>query len=174
MGSEAAERHRRAAAGATAICAVLTVSDTRTADDDPSGDLIVERLSACGHEICDRRWVQDEPNDIGRELSRWLVDGRVQVIITTGGTGIGPRDTTVDVVERFLDTRLDGFGEIFRVLSYEQVGSAAMLSRAVAGLARGVVVFALPGSRAAVELALDRLIVPELPHLVVEKERVTS
>jgi molybdenum cofactor biosynthesis protein B len=169
--SESVSQHRRAAAQKVAHCAVLTVSDTRTSDNDRGGDLIVEKLEAAGHSVSDRRWVRDEAEEIGRSLSEWLARGEVEVILTTGGTGISRRDTTAEVVERFLDKRLDGFGELFRVKSYEQIGSAAMLSRAVAGLARGALIFALPGSVAGVELALDELILPELPHLLFERGR---
>ena len=169
--SESADFHRRAAIGQVARCAVLTVSDSRTADNDGGGDAIASRLRQAGHELVERAWVRDEAMEIGKVLTQWLARNDLQVIFTTGGTGISSRDTTVEVVERFLDKRLDGFGELFRMLSFQQVGAAAMLSRSVAGLARGVVVFALPGSVAAVELALDSLILPELEHLVWERQR---
>lgn len=169
--SESADHHRRAASGQTARCALLTVSDSRSAGNDRGGDTVESKLIAAGHEIVDRRWVRDEAHDIARALTEWLSRDDVEVVFTTGGTGISSRDTTVEVVERFLDKRLDGFGELFRMLSFEEVGAAAMLSRAVGGLAHGVFVFALPGSVAAVELALDRLILPELEHLVWERRR---
>lgn len=169
--SESAAGHRAAAEGKTASCAVLTVSDSRGPETDRGGDLLVERLQTADHRVVMREWVKDEPLEIGRVLGEWLARPEIQVILTTGGTGISRRDTTVEIVERFLDKRLDGFGEIFRALSFEEIGSAAMLSRAVAGLTRGVFVFALPGSTAAVELALDRLILPELPHLLWERQR---
>lgn len=169
--SESADSHRAAARGRTAGCAVLTVSDSRGAENDAGGDLVVERITAAGHRIVVRDWVRDEPLEIGRALGEWMARTDVDVILTTGGTGISRRDTTVEIVERFLDKRLDGFGELFRALSYEEIGAAAMLSRAVAGLARGVFVFTLPGSTAAVSLALDRLILPELPHLLWERRR---
>ncbi len=169
--SESAERHRDAARGRTAGCAVLTVSDSRGPDNDAGGDLVVERLAAAGHRVLARDWVRDEAVEIGRVLGEWLARSDVEVVLTTGGTGISRRDTTVEIVERFLDKRLDGFGELFRALSYEEIGAAAMLSRAVAGLARGVFVFTLPGSTAAVALALDKLILPELPHLLWERHR---
>lgn len=169
--SEAADQHREAATGQVARCAVLTVSDSRTAKNDRGGDTIVSRLEAAGHELVEREWVRDEAMEIGKVLTQWLARKDLAVVFTTGGTGISRRDTTVEVVERFLDQRMDGFGELFRMLSFEEVGAAAMLSRAVAGVARGVVVFALPGSVAGVELALDRLILPELEHLVWERRR---
>lgn len=166
-----ADIHRKAARGQVARCAILTVSDSRTEKNDRGGDTIADRIAAAGHSVAERTWVRDEAMDIGRVLTEWSSREDLQVIFTTGGTGISSRDTTVEVVERFLDKRLDGFGELFRMLSFEQVGAAAMLSRAVAGLVRGVVVFALPGSVAAVELAMDRLILPELSHLVWERGR---
>ncbi len=169
--SESARQHRHAAEGKTADCAVLTVSDSRGPDADRGGDLIVERLEGAGHRIVDRQWVNDEPDEIGRALTVWLASREAQVVVTTGGTGISRRDTTVEVVERMLDKRLDGFGELFRMLSFEEIGSAAMLSRAVGGIARGTVVFSLPGSVAAVRLAMERLILPELPHLLWERQR---
>ncbi len=169
--SESADFHRRSASGQMARCALLTVSDSRTADNDRGGDAIAKRVGRAGHELVDRQWVRDEAHEIARVLTEWLARDDIGVIFTTGGTGISTRDTTVEVVERFLDKRLDGFGELFRMLSFQEVGAAAMLSRAVAGLARGVFVFAVPGSVAAVELAFDRLIVPELEHLVWERKR---
>ncbi len=169
--SDATTQHRGAAEGMTASCGVLTVSDSRTRETDSGGDLIVESLAAAGHEIARRELVKDEPHEIGRVLGDWIRDPEVEVVLTTGGTGISKRDGTVEVVERFLDKRIDGFGELFRMLSWEEIGSAAMLSRAVAGLAQGTLIFALPGSRAAVKLALDKLIVPELPHLLFERGR---
>jgi molybdenum cofactor biosynthesis protein B len=169
--SEATSQHRRAAEGKTAACAVLTVSDSRTARTDSGGDLIVAALTGAGHTVAQRELVRDEPNDIGRRLGEWLRDPEIEVIVTTGGTGISARDGTVEVVERYLDKRLDGFGELFRMLSWEAIGSAAMLSRAVAGLAHDTLIFALPGSKAAVQLALERLILPELPHLLFERRR---
>ncbi len=169
--SESAEFHRQAAIGQVARCAVLTVSDTRTADNDGGGDTIVGRLRQAGHKVVEREWVRDEAMEIGKVLTHWLARQDLQVILTTGGTGISSRDTTVEVVERFLEKRLDGFGELFRMLSFREIGAAAMLSRSVAGIVHGIVVFALPGSVAAVELALDRLILPELEHLVWERRR---
>jgi len=165
------EQHRDAGAGRVAGCAVLTVSDSRTPETDGGGGAIVELLEAAGHRVVARDLVPDEPLEIGRLLGGWIRDPEVELILTTGGTGIASRDGTVEVVERYLDKRLEGFGELFRMLSYEQVGAAAMLSRATAGLAHGTLVFALPGSPAAVRLAMERLIVPELPHLLFERSR---
>jgi molybdenum cofactor biosynthesis protein B len=166
-----ADRHRRGGDGKVARCAVLTVSDSRTSETDLSGDLLAARLMEACHEIVAREWVADEPELIRKQLATWLDELDVDVIVTTGGTGVSRRDTTIEVVEGVLDKRLDGFGELFRMLSYEQVGSAAMMSRALAGLAGGVLLFAIPGSPAAVELALDKLVLPELPHLLFERSR---
>jgi molybdenum cofactor biosynthesis protein B len=168
---DSVEQHRRGGDGSMARCAVLTVSDSRTSETDLSGDLLAAGLMEAGHDVVARQWVADESELISRQLSDWLAELDVQVIVTTGGTGVSRRDTTIEVVEKLLDKRLDGFGELFRMLSYEQVGSAAMMSRALAGLAGGVLLFAIPGSPAAVELALEKLMLPELPHLLFERSR---
>lgn len=169
--SESADRHHAAAAEKTATCAVLTVSDSRTVETDKGGDLVVELLEVAGHTVAARAIVRDEALEIGQALGDYVRDPRIQLVCATGGTGISQRDTTVEVVERYLDKRLDGFGELFRMLSWEEIGSAAMLSRAVAGLAGETFVFALPGSVAAVRLAMERLLIPELPHLIWERSR---
>jgi molybdenum cofactor biosynthesis protein B len=145
--------------------AVLTISDTRTVDTDSSGRAIVELVEAAGHQVAARAIVRDDPAEVTAFVRRQL-ETDTQVIITTGGTGITSRDSTFEAVDAMLEKRLDGFGELFRMLSFEAIGPAAMLSRACAGLARGRVVVALPGSEAAVRLAMTRLLVPELPHLV--------
>ncbi len=169
--SDSAREHRRAARGASAGCAVLTISDSRGPRDDPGGDLVVERLANAGHEVLDRRWTPDEPAAIEKLLHAWLARAEVGVVVTTGGTGVSRRDATPEVVEALLEQRLPGFGELFRMLSYAEIGAAAMLSRASAGVAAGTLIFALPGSVAAVELALEKLIVPELAHLLWERRR---
>jgi molybdenum cofactor biosynthesis protein B len=166
-----ADAHRASAAHLTGACAVLTVSDTRTPETDEGGRRIAEALEDAGHRVVDRALVRDEPAAIEDRLVAWLEAGEVEVIVTTGGTGISLRDTTVEVVERLLGKRLEGFGELFRMLSHREIGAAAMLSRATAGLAGRTAVFALPGSPAAVRLALDELILPELPHLLRELRR---
>jgi molybdenum cofactor biosynthesis protein B len=148
--------------------ALLTVSDTRTVTTDRSGATLKQLLASGGHRLADYRIVPDEPDQIRLVLDEWLSDETCEAIITTGGTGIAVRDRTYEAVSALLEKRIDGFGELFRMLSYEQVGSTAMLSRAIAGVARGKPVFALPGSPAAVELALERLILPELGHLMAE------
>jgi molybdenum cofactor biosynthesis protein B len=147
-------------------CFIVTVSDTRTEATDRSGDAIADLLTAGGHVVAGRVIVKDEPELVRGAVERQLANPDVQAIVTTGGTGITSRDTTYEAVTALLQKRLDGFGELFRMLSYQQMGSAAMLSRACAGLAAGRIVIALPGSEAAVRLAMEKLVIPELGHLV--------
>ncbi len=158
------EHHREAPRRVRA--AVLTVSDTRTEKTDRSGDLIRRRLAKAGHEVEAYRIVPDDPVRIRRVLRAWIREPGIQAVILTGGTGISPRDGTVEVVEALLTKRLAGFGEIFRALSYRRIGASAFLSRATAGLSGSKVLFSLPGSEDAVALAMDRLILPELGHLI--------
>jgi molybdopterin adenylyltransferase len=146
----------------------MTVSDTRTPESDASGALIRETVSFSGHRVVDYRIVRDEPVQIREVLSEWIERDEVQAVLTNGGTGIAARDTTYDAISGMLEKRIDGFGELFRMLSWQEVGAAAMLSRAVAGVAGGTLIVALPGSTNAVRLALTKLIVPELGHLVYE------
>jgi molybdopterin adenylyltransferase len=148
--------------------AVLTMSDTRTEDDDRSGQLIRTNLGWRGHEIAAYAIVPDDPNRIRDQLVAWLADDAVDAIITNGGTGISARDSTYEVVTSLLEKRLDGFGELFRMLSWQEIGAAAMLSRAVAGSAGAKAIFSLPGSSNAVRLAMEKLIGPELGHAVHE------
>jgi molybdenum cofactor biosynthesis protein B len=149
-------------------CFVLTVSDSRTLGADTSGQAIVKLLEAAGHTVAERQVVRDEPADVARTIRAQIANGEVHVIITTGGTGVSRRDSTYEAVTALLDKRLDGFGELFRMLSFEEIGSAAMLSRATAGVSGGCAIFVLPGSPAAVRLAMERLILPELGHMVRE------
>ena len=166
------EHHRKAQSsiGTTpARCAVLTISDTRTADTDRSGDLLVQHLTDAGHLIDYRTIVPDESEVIGRVLDDCLTRP-IDLLLTTGGTGIAPRDGTIEVIAPRLTRELLGFGELFRALSFEEIGPAAMLSRAVGGVVArdagpGLVLFALPGSPAAITLALTKLILPELAHM---------
>ena len=169
--SDSSDQHRELAAGKSAVCAVLTVSDSRTPETDKGGDLIVDLLEAAGHSIGSRAIVRDEPDEIGKALGEYIREPTIQVVCTTGGTGVSRRDTTVEVVERYLGKRLDGFGELFRMLSWQEIGSAAMLSRAVAGLAADTLIFSMPGSVAGVRLAMEQLLIPELPHLIWERGR---
>jgi len=150
--------------------AIVTASDTRTPETDTGGDQAHERIMAAGHEVVHREIVRDDPGLIGALLDR-LASTDAQIVLITGGTGIAPRDTTYDAVASRLERTLPGFGELFRMLSFEEVGAAAMLSRAVAGVYCGRVVISMPGSPDAVRLAMDRLIVPELAHLAWEVAR---
>jgi len=161
----------KAAAPARVGCYVITVSDTRTGDTDTGGRAIVDLLTQAGHQIVGHTIVKDDAEQLRDCIGRQLANPAVQAIITTGGTGITSRDCTYEAVSAMLWKKLDGFGEIFRALSYEQIGAAAMMSRAVAGTVAGRVVVSLPGSEAAVRLAVEKLLVPELGHLVREASR---
>ncbi len=159
-------QHLHKAAGPVSVrVAVLTISDTRTEATDTSGAAIVALLEQEGHQVTARAIVPDEPADVTAFVAGQL-RAEAQVIITTGGTGITSRDATFEAIDEMLEKRLDGFGELFRMLSYADIGAAAMMSRACAGLARGRVVIALPGSEGAVRLAMTKLVLPELGHLV--------
>ncbi len=166
-GSSSTAEHREAAPDSVR-CAILTVSDTRTTETDTSGALIRQLLIATGHVVVHYEIVPDEPNSIRATVEQWIADERVQAVLTNGGTGIANRDTSYEAISGLLDKRLAGFGELFRMLSYQEIGAAAMLSRAVAGAAGQTIVVAMPGSRNAVSLAMERLILPELGHLVFE------
>jgi molybdenum cofactor biosynthesis protein B len=159
------QHEHKAAAPAHVRCFILTVSDTRTEANDTSGDAIAELLTSGGHEVVGRAIVKDEPADVARVVSDQLAAANVQVIITTGGTGLTSRDSTYEAIVDLIEKRLDGFGELFRMLSYHDIGPAAMLSRAVAGTARGKFIAALPGSSGAVRLAMTKLLIPELGHI---------
>lgn len=160
--------HRKDAP-ASVRCFVLTISDTRTAASDTSGQAIADALVGAGHQVIDRQLVRDEPADVRAAVTARVPDA--QVIITTGGTGITSRDSTYEAIASLLEKRIDGFGELFRSLSYAQIGSAAMMSRACAGTIGQTAVFALPGSEDAVRLAVDKLILPEIGHVVRELQR---
>ncbi|MBI4591308.1 MAG: MogA/MoaB family molybdenum cofactor biosynthesis protein [Candidatus Rokubacteria bacterium] len=164
-------REHKAQGPQSVRCLVLTVSDSKTAKTDTSGQLIQELLSKAGHEVIRSAIVKDEPAQVQAVIREGSRDPRVQVLILTGGTGITSRDLTFETVEGMLDKRLPGFGELFRVLSYEEIGAAAMLSRAQAGVRAGRLIFSLPGSPNACRLALEKLILPELGHLVREVSR---
>jgi molybdopterin adenylyltransferase len=147
-------------------CFVITVSDTRDENTDTSGQTIKRYLTGEGHPTAGYRIVKDEPVEIEALLKEALGRDDVDSVIVNGGTGISPRDGTYEVVNRFLEKKLDGFGEIFRYLSYLEIGSAAIMSRAAAGTARGKVLISLPGSSGAVTLAMEKLILPEIRHMV--------
>jgi len=151
-------------------CAVITVSDTRTTETDRSGQLIQTTLQQKGHQVCNYTIVKDDPQAILNQLSTLAEVEALQVIICNGGTGIAPRDTTYDALVTVLEKTLPGFGELFRYLSYQEIGSRAIASRAIAGVYQGKLVFSLPGSSNAVQLGLDQLIMPELTHLVQQIE----
>lgn len=165
--SSAAHHHRRDAIGVVPA-AVITVSDTRSLETDTGGKLLEELLVDAGHRVVVRNVVRDEPAAIERATREALVREDVRAVLLTGGTGVAPRDVTPESVEPLLDRLVPGFGELFRMLSYEDIGSAALLSRALAGIAAGKIVFVLPGSRGAIRLALEKLILPEIGHLAAE------
>ena len=162
------ETHRQHAA-VSVRCFVLTISDSRTAETDTSGDAIALSLTAAGHTVIGRRIVRDDPVAVSGIVSSESLSA--EVIVTTGGTGISARDSTYEAISTMLDKTLDGFGELFRMLSYEQIGAAAMLSRACAGSIGTTAIFALPGSGPAVKLAMEKLILPEIGHVVRELHR---
>jgi len=168
--SESVEKHREAAPDHVRV-AVLTISDTRTPEDDTGGDVIQELMQEAGHEVTSRSIVKDEAANIRTTLVDLLADSDVDAIITTGGTGIAARDTTYEVVDLMIEKKIDGFGEIFRMLSYEEIGAAAVLSRAVAGAVGTKFIASLPGSRNGVRLAVEKLLVPEISHIVFELKK---
>jgi len=152
-------------------CAVITVSDTRTLETDTGGQTAVDLLTAAGHRVLVREIIPDEPQPMRQLLAEVCGRNDVDAVLMTGGTGLGSRDQTFETVAGLLNKPLPGYGELFRMLSYEQIGPAAMLSRATGGLIGGTVVLTMPGSRAAVQLAVEKLILPELGHLVREARR---
>ncbi|RSD27724.1 MogA/MoaB family molybdenum cofactor biosynthesis protein [Mesobacillus subterraneus] len=162
------QEHKQAAPSQVR-CKVITVSDTRTPDTDKSGKLMMEMLEAAGHKIVDYVIVKDEAEPIRSEVLKGCSNPDVDVVLTNGGTGIAKRDVTIETVQSVFDKEIPGFGEIFRMLSYqEDIGSAALLSRAAAGVVNDRAVFSTPGSTGAVRLAMDKLIIPEIGHVVRE------
>ncbi len=162
--------HKENAAALSALrCAILTVSDTRTERTDRSGSVMRSLVQEAGHQVVSYHIVPDAPHLIESRVLEATT--QADVVLLTGGTGISRRDTTTDMLALLLDKTLDGFGELFRMLSFEDIGSAAMLSRAIGGVIQGTLVFAMPGALAAVTLALRKLILPELPHLVSQIRR---
>jgi len=156
----------KAQAPASVVCYVLTVSDSRTPETDTGGRAIRALLEGAGHLVAGHAIVKDEPAQVTGHVRAQLADPRTQIIISTGGTGISARDGTFEAIDGLLEKRLEGFGELFRMLSFQEIGSAAMMSRATAGTASRKAIFVLPGSPDAVRLAMTRLILPELGHLV--------
>jgi molybdopterin adenylyltransferase len=160
------EQQHKAEAPRATRCFVLTVSDTRTPQNDTSGLAIRDLLVTAGHHVAGWAIIKDDEAQVTRSVRERIADEQVQAIITTGGTGITSRDSTYEAVQALLDKRLDGFGELFRMLSFQEIGSAAMMSRAVAGSIGRKAVFVLPGSEKAVRLAMTRLVIPELGHVL--------
>ena len=150
----------------TVRCAVITASDTRTAATDTSGQRIKDLLAAQNQPVVSYQVLKDEPVQIAAAVGALLEQPEVDAIISNGGTGIAPRDTTFEAIQGLLEKEISGFGELFRMLSYQDIGSAAMLTRATAGVAKGKVVVSLPGSTGAVELGMTKLILPELGHML--------
>ena len=166
-----ADEHRRLAGDDAITLAIVTVSDSRTPDTDKNRQYIEARMAELGHRVAAYRLIKDEPEQVAAALDELCALPDVQIVLFNGGTGIAPRDTTYDVISRHLEKPLPGFGELFRMLSYDEVGAAAMLSRATGGVYRETVVFSMPGSTNAVQTALEKLIIPELNHLAWELTR---
>ncbi len=152
-------------------CAVLTISDTRTERDDESGMLIRQKLSQNGHQVLSYAILKDDAASLKKKVFELLSHEELQVIIINGGTGVSRRDITVDTIYPILEKELDGFGELFRLLTYQEMGTASIMSRTIGGVARGKVILCLPGSPDAAKLAMDKIILPELGHLVREATR---
>ncbi len=169
--ADAVPRDHRANAPRSIGCFVLTISDSKTPETDTSGALIRERLTAAGHTVVGHAIVRDEPAQVTAVIRKGCADPAVEAFLLTGGTGVTSRDSTFEAVEALLDKRLTGFGELFRMLSYQEVGAAAMLSRAQGGVVQGRALFSLPGSPNACRLALEKLIIPELGHVLREVRR---
>jgi molybdopterin adenylyltransferase len=169
--SETAPESHRSYAPICVGVSVVTVSDSRTPETDTSGDLIASRVLGAGHKVMARTIVPDDPCRIRECVLRGIALADVDAVVLTGGTGVSPRDSTIECIEPLLGKVLVGFGELFRSLSFTEIGAAAMLSRAIAGTADRTAIFAIPGSSGAVRLALDRLILPELPHLIGQLRR---
>jgi molybdenum cofactor biosynthesis protein B len=161
----------RAASPQSVTCAVLTISDSRTEQDDESGKLYKEQLSQNGHKILAYALLKNDAAAIRQKITELLKQNGLQVIITSGGTGVSHRDVTVETVSAMLEKKLDGFGELFRSLSYQEIGTSSILSRAVAGVIQGKVILSLPGSLGATKLAIEKIILPEIGHMVREATR---
>ncbi len=170
MPSASTEEHRKQAPKSVR-CAVVTVSDTRDETTDGSGKFIRDALTGAGHEVALYRIVKDEPEQIRIVLREAAETKTIRAALINGGTGIAKRDRTYETVAGLIEKKMDGFGELFRMLSFDDIGPAAMLSRAVAGTYSGMVIFSLPGSTGAVRLAMEKLILPELGHLVWEMSK---
>lgn len=158
-------------APASASVWVVTVSDTRNLGNDESGKLLEDKLLSAGHRVKKRTIITDDEEKILAVLNDAVLDGEIDAVIMTGGTGISPRDNTIEAVHKFIEKELPGFGELFRRLSYDEIGTSAIMSRATAGVGRGIIVVALPGSKNAVLLACDKIIIPELGHMLYEMRK---
>ncbi len=152
-------------------CAVVTVSDSRTIETDTGGQTVIELLEGAGHEVAERKIIPDEPRQMTALLREWVASDDVDAVLLTGGTGVSPRDQTYETVSQMLTKPLPGYGELFRWLSYQEIGSAAILSRAAGGLIEQTVVLTMPGSPAGVRLAMEKIILPELGHLVAQASK---
>jgi molybdenum cofactor biosynthesis protein B len=163
-----AEEHRQKAGNDPVTVAIVTVSDSRTPETDKNKQYIEARLTELGHHVAAYRLIKDEPDQVAAALEELAALPEIQIILFNGGTGISPRDTTYDVISRYLEKTLPGFGELFRMISYQDIGAAAMFSRATAGVYRQTLIVSMPGSTGAVKTALERLILPEINHLAWE------
>ncbi len=159
-------QEHKAKAPKSVNCMVVTCSDSRTKETDKTGQLVIDLLKKNSHQVLAYHVVKDEAKEIQKVIESAAKDRRFQVVILNGGTGLTKRDTTVEVLEKLLEKKLDGFGELFRALGFEQIGSPAMLSRATAGVYQGKAIFSLPGAEDAARLAMERLILPELGHII--------
>jgi molybdenum cofactor biosynthesis protein B len=166
-----AEEHREKAGKGSVTVAIVTVSDTRTPETDENRMYLEQRMTELGHQVAAYRLIKDEPDQVSAVLNELTTLPGVQIVLFNGGTGIAPRDTTYDVVSRSLQKTLPGFGELFRMLSYQAVGAAAMFSRATGGVYNNTLVFSMPGSPNAVQVAMEKLIIPEINHLAWEIAR---
>lgn len=164
------EEHRKLAVSTLGF-GVITVSDSRSPETDTGGNRIAELAASAGHAVARRAWVADDVAAIRKAVREMLAAPEVDIVVLTGGTGLSPRDVTLEAVAPLLERPIEGFGELFRALSYQEIGAAAMLSRAGAGMAGARAVFALPGSPKAVSLALEKLILPEAGHLLSQARR---
>jgi molybdenum cofactor biosynthesis protein B len=163
-----ADEHREKAGKGPVTVAIVTVSDSRTPETDQNRKYIEARMAELGHKVAAYRLIKDEPDQVAAVLEELTAMPEVRIVLFNGGTGISPRDTTYDVISRYLQKTLPGFGELFRMFSYQEVGAAAMFSRATAGVYNGTLVFSMPGSPNAVNVALEKLIIPEINHLAWE------
>lgn len=166
-----ADEHHEKAGQDPVMLAIVTVSDSRTPETDSNRQYLEARLSELGHQVLAYRLIRDEPDEVEAALRELAAHPRIQMLLFNGGTGISPRDRTYDVIHRMIEKPLPGFGELFRMLSYAEVGASAMMSRATAGVYQGVFVVSMPGSNNAVRTAMEKLIIPEINHLTWEMKR---